>query len=423
VIKTGLFKRKKETRVFDSGDALLCALLNTDVVTRPQALNIPSVSACVELIGNTVAMLPIKLYKEVDGEVTEIKNDPRVALLNDNTGDILNGYQFKKALTADYLLDGAGYAYINRVRNDIVSLHYVARQYTSFNVGTDPIFKRCDILVNGETYRDWQFLKITRNTEDGVRGHGIVEENNLILSVAYTALKYENILNKTGGNKKGFLKSEKKLDPEAFKQVKEAYTNLYKGNTENVMILNNGLEFQEMASSSVEMQMNENKVTNGSEICKIFNVPLGNSSTDTTAVSDYQNFVKLAVLPVLNAIESAANNDLLLPSEKKTYYWAFDTKEVLKASIKERYEAYQIALNAGFEQVDEVRNREDLPPLGMDFVKIGGLDSIFYNPKTKGVYIPNTKETVDMNAKATKMAGMGGGDNNENRDTGKPGNS
>lgn len=417
MIKTGWFNRKKETRVFDSGDLLLMALLNTEAVTREQALTIPSVSACVELIGNTVAMLPLKLYEEIDGKVTEIKDDPRVALLNDNTGDILNGYQFKKALVVDYLLDGAGYAYINRQRNDVKSLHYVARKFVSFNVGADPIFKRCDICVNGVTYPDYQFLKITRNTEDGVRGNGIVGENNLLLSVAYHALKYEDVLNKTGGNKKGFLKSEKKLDKDALDAIKAAYTNLYKGNTENVMILNSGVEFQEMASSSVEMQMNENKATNGAEICKIFNVPpalLGNSSTDATAVSDYQNFIKLAVLPPVNAIESAANNDLLLPSEKKTRYFAADTREIMKASLKERYDSYRIGLEAGFLQVDEVRNREDWAPLGMDFVKIGGLNSIFYNPKTKKLYIPNTKEAVSLDEKAVEIPELGGGENNEN---------
>lgn len=406
------FSKKKEKRVFDTGDLLLMAMLNTGAVTRDQALEIPSVAACVELIGNTVAMLPIKLYEEIDGKVTEIKDDPRVALLNDNTGDILNGYQFKKALVADYLLDGAGYAYINRQRNSTKSLHYVARKYISFNVGADPIFKRCDICVGGAAYQDYQFFKITRNTEDGVRGKGVVDENNLVFSVAYNALKYEDIINKTGGNKKGFLKAEKKLDKDALDAIKAAYTNLYKGNTENVMILNNGVEFQEMASSSVEMQMNENKITNGTEICKIFNVPpalLGNSSTDATAASDYQNFVRTAVLPPVNAIESAANNDLLLPSEKKTRYFAADTREVMKASLKERYDAYQVGIDAGFLQVDEVRNREDWPALGMEFVKIGGLDSVFYNPTTKGLYIPNTKETVNMNKSTVKIPGLEGG--------------
>ena len=417
MVETGWFGRKKETRTFDSGDLLLRALLNTEEVTRSQALAIPSVSACVELIGNTVAMLPFKLYEEVGGRVTEIKDDPRVAMLNDNTGDILNGYQLKKALVGDYLLDGAGYAYINRQRNDVKSLHYVARQYISFVIGTDPIFKRCDICVGGTTYPDYQFLKITRNTEDGVRGRGIVAENNLLLSVAYHALKYEDVLNKTGGNKKGFLKSEKKLDTGALAEIKKAYTSLYKGNTENVMVLNGGIEFQGMAASSVEMQMNENKVTNGAEICKIFNVPpalLGNSSTDATAVSDYQNFIKLAILPPVNAIESAANNDLLLPSEKKTRYFAADTREIMKASLKERYDAYKVGLEAGFLQVDEVRNREDWEPLGMDFVKIGGLDSVFYNPKTKRIYIPNTKETVSIGEKAVKIPELEGGENDEN---------
>lgn len=359
-------------------------------------MGIPSISFCVNLIKNTVGMTPIKLYEMKDGKVTELVDDPRVLLLNDNTGDTLTGYQLKRAMVKDYLLDGAGYAYINRNRNEIQSVHYVNRSAMSFLVGVDPIFKKVDILVNGATYHDYDFLRITRDTEDGVTGTGIVKENNLFLSVMFNSLKYENLMNLTGGNKKGYMQSAKKLDTPSLAALKDAYANLYKGNTENVLVLNDGITFQEMSNSAVELQMNENKMANGAEACKILNVPPAMMLVSTVPEKVYVQFVKEACMPVFNAFESACNDNFLLASEKKTKYWAFDTKEALKAAIKERYDAYSTALKDGFLQIDEVRNEEDRSPLGIPYVRIGGLDSIYFNPETKEIYTPNTDKSSTM---------------------------
>lgn len=403
------FRFKKETRM-TLEDILLQAGLVTDQISKEQALNIPAVASCVEIICNTVATLPIKLYKEGEGRVEEVK-DSRVNLLNDDTKDTLDGFQFKKALVEDYLLKGSAYAYINRYRNKVTSLHYVENERVAINIGTDPIFKDYDILVNGAIYKEFEFLKITRKTKDGVTGKGIIQENNEALSVAYNSLKFENVLLKTGGNKKGFLKSQGRLSKEAIDELKQAWNNLYKNNTESVVVLNNGLEFQEASNTSVELQLNENKKTNSTEICKIFNVPPslleGNAKEE-----EYNNFIKIAILPILKAIETALNKDLLLPSEKGSFYFAFDTKELLKGDIEKRFRAYEIGVRNGILQIDEVRYMEDYKPLDLDFIKLG-LQDVLYNPKTKEIYTPNT------NQKANISLPQIGGENDEDRNTGE----
>ncbi len=376
-------------------EVLLQAGLLKDTITKAEALNIPSVAGCVELISNTIAVLPIKLYKDAGGKI-EIVEDNRVNLLNDDTGDTLDGFQFKKAIVEDYLLNGAGYAYINKERNNVKSIHYVDYGDISVIMNVDPIFKNYDILVDGKTYRDFEFIKVTRKTKDGITGEGIIKENKEILSVAYNSLVYENVLVKTGGNKKGFLKSQRRLSKEAIEELKAAWNNLYKNNTENVIVLNEGLEFQESSNTSVEMQLNENKKTNSTEICKLFNVPpilLEGNANSTDVI--YNNFIKIAILPILNAIETALNKDLLLPSEKESFFFAFDTKDLLKGDMEKRYKAYAIAIDKGIMQVDEVRYKENLEPLGLEFVKLG-LQDVLYFPKTKEIYTPNTNKTADM---------------------------
>lgn len=400
------FKRKEVRMTLE--EVLLQARIAEDSISKKQALGVPSVSACVEVISNTVAMLPIKLYKEQNGNLTEIKNDNRISLLNDDTGDTLDSFQFKKALVEDYLLDGAGYVYINRERNKVKSLHYVDSENVSSSTGVDPIFKSYDILVNGGIYREYEFLKVLRKTKDGVTGVGIVEESNDMLSVAYNSLIFENILVKTGGNKKGFLKTQSKVNDTVIESLKRAWNNLYKNNNENVIILNNGLEFQEASNTSVEMQLNENKKTNSIELCKVFSVPpdlLEGKATE----QEYNNFIKICILPILRAILTALNKELLLQSEKGSFYFAFDTKEILKGDIEKRFKAYELATKNGIMQVDEVRYLEDLEPLGLEFIKLG-LQDVLYNPKTKEIYTPNTDKTANMN----DLGKPKGGDNNEN---------
>ena len=380
---------KKETE--SNEDALLRASLSDDYMTRDQAMNVPAFAACVNKIAETVSTIPIRLYRLVDGKLEAVEDDARVRLLNDDTGDTLDGVQFKRALVRDYLTGKGGYAFINRTGNQIRSLHYVRESEVSFLFTSDPIFKDYDIMIQGTKYKPFEFLKVLRNTEDGRSGRSVVDENSEVLSVAYHSLEYEKNLVKTGGNKKGFVKSAKKLAEPAIKALKAAWHRLYQNNTENVVILNDGLEFQEASNTSVEMQLNENKKTNSDEICKLFNMPPAMINGGATE-QDKTNFVQYCLNPILKEFECALNRDLLLESEKGSYYFAADTSELTKGDIEKRFKAYETASKNGFMQIDEIRMRENLPPLGLDFVRLG-LQDVLYDPETKQFYMPNMNKT------------------------------
>lgn len=374
---------------------LLQALINPGLLTKGQAISIPTVLSCVNFVADIVSMMPIKLYKDTGEQAIEVKEDLRVKLLNDDPGDTLDAVQFWRAIIRDYYLGKGGYVYINREFNTIKSLHYVKEENVSINKNADPIFKKYQILVNGINYWPYEFIKILRNTQDGAQGKSVIEESPLILSVVYNALIFEDTLVRKGGNKKGFLKSERRLTEAAIETLKQAWHNLYSNNSDNVVVLNEGLEFQEASNTSVEMQLNENKSTNSAEICKVFNIA-ENVIRGAGSNKEYTNSFKMAVLPVLSAIENALNRELLLEDEKGSYYFAFDTKEMLKGDIKERFEAYRTAIDANFMGVDEVRYLEDLPSLGIDWIKLG-LDSVLYDVKNKTIYTPNTNQISKIN--------------------------
>lgn len=380
-------KREEEQQpiVPPVSDVLLQALLNNEVITREKALTLPAVSGAVDFIGNMIASMPIKLFKYRGGKVEELENDSRMRLLNGDTGDTLDAFQLKKAMVSDYLLGKGGYCYIQRNRNEVVSLRYVEEIYVTVLKNYKPIFKDYVILVEGEEYKPYDFIKLLRNTKDGATGVGLTEELSKTLETAYDTLLYQLSLVKSGGNKKGFLKAQRRLGQEEIDTLKKAWRNMYANNSENVVVLNNGLEFQESSNSSVEMQLDQNKNTLANEINKIFHI-----------YEDFDLTFKEAIYPIVKAFETALNRDLLLEKEKGNCFFEFDVKEIIRSSLKERYEAYKLAKETGFMSLNEIRRAENMDYVeGLDVVNVG-LGAVLYDLKTHKFYTPNTGDHTDL---------------------------
>jgi HK97 family phage portal protein len=249
------------------------------------------------------------------------------------------------------------------------------------------IFKQFWIDVEGARYEPYEFLKILRNTKDGASGVGITVEVSKALETAYQTLLYQLGLVKKGGNKRGFLKSQRKLGQDEIDTLKAAWVNLYSNNEESVVVLNNGLEFQEASNTSVEMQLNESKKAFLDEINAIFHI----------YPNDFERTFKEAIYPIIKAFETALNRDLLLEKEKDDYFFVFDVKEIIKANIKERYEAYKTAKETGFLTINEIRAEENLNYVeGLDVVNVG-LGAVLYDINTHTYYTPNINQQTDLN--------------------------
>ena len=374
-------------------------------ITREQALEIPAVSAAVNFIAGTIASLPIRLYNSNDEVQTaaEITDDNRLYLLNEESGDTLNPTEIKRAVIRDMLLDGTGYMHIERSGNEVSALRYVRDSAVSVEKNSDAIYKTLRMLVDGRVYNPWDFVILSRNSVDGGKGVSILAENPTLLTSSYMLLQLEKAMSRRGGNKKGFLRTEQRVDDNSLQKIREAWKKLYSNNGDGMMILQNGLDFKESSSTAVEMQLNQNKVTNTEQIAMLFGLSpdvLSGRADDRT----YINSIRTAVLPVVSAFEMALNRALLLEEEKHSKYFVIDTSELLKADILTRYQAYQIGLAANFLQPDEIRFKENLAPLGLDFIKLG-LNDVLYDPKTKQIYTPNT----DSHAKIDD-AGLQSGD-------------
>lgn len=404
-MKFNFFKKvvntAEETSVDENNveDVLLKAIMAGEEITRKEALMIPAVSSAVGLICDSFAMIPFRLYQKEtknDKKQTHEVDDKRFSIINKDTGDTLDGFQFKKAMCEDYLMGKGGYAFIKKERNQFKALYYVEDRNITISINTDPIFKEYDLIVNEKIYKPFNFIKLLRNTKDGASGSGYTTEINKTLQTAYKRILYELDLMKTNGNKKGFLKAQKHLDDKGMKALKEAWNDYFNGNS-SCVILNDGMEFQEASNTSVENQLNEKNKTFSEEIKEIFHIGKNN-----------EEFIRNALMPIAMAFATALNRDFLLEKEKESFYFAPDFTDLAKASIKERYEAHKIAITAGFKTRNEVRYEEGYDALeGLDMIDLS-LGSVLLNPESGEIYTPNTNQTVEMNEMSKR-----GGENGE----------
>lgn len=386
----GLFDKFRHKRA-EGAVTLEELITGNSTMTVKLALQVPAVAWCVNMIASAVAMLPVKLYRKSGDEVEEITDDPRVMILNGDTGDTMNADNMRRRWVYDYLLRGSAFGYIEVKDGVPDKLIYIPENVVSvLKSENDYIRKRFSYMVNGEEILPYRMLKILRNSDGFGKGVGIVEESPLILETMFQLLKFQKNQVLKGGNKRGFLQSKGVVSKETEESIKKNWSNIYSDdmNVHKVMFLNGDIDFKEMSASSVEMQVNENVKTNDTEIMRLFGTLDGILSKDT---------VKNAVMPVLDAFEAAFDSDLLLEKEKADHYFAFDTKELTRGDMGERFSAYGMAIDKNIMQIDEVRKAEDLPPLGFNYIKLG-LQDVLLNPETGEVYTPNTNATANMNA-------------------------
>lgn len=379
-------------------------------LNESDAQGIPSLSAAVEFVTTQAASVPMKLYRIDSSGHEEPVRDPRVETVNLNTGDLLNAHSARKALYRDYLLHGAGYWFKDRF-DAAGSLYYVRKQDVSVVKGVDPIFKTATLKVQGQKYREFQFVKLLRHTTDGVTGHGVLEENESFLRGACAALELQRRRMENGGKKRGFFQSGVNLSKGQLESLRKSIERMYAGES-NSVLLNNGITFKEATDTSVEMQLKEIIELNRVEVASIFGLP-AQILTGTATMEQFGDALRQAVVPLLDDMEAALNRDLLLENEKGLLVWRADTSELLKGSLRERFEAYKLAAEGGWISKNEIRAKEHLKQVdGLDMITMT-LADVAFDVNTGRMLTLNTGVQTDMSTGVQALAGAapdGGGE-------------
>ena len=368
----------------------------SDKVTIDDALQIPIVNACVSRVSDVIASTDLRLYKKTNKGREEVENDNRVKILNTKVDNgLINSFELKKLIVRDYFLKGHCYFYVKKNGNKVEDIAYLDNVSISSN--SDPFNKLYTIHSFDKTLRPHQVLRITRNTKDGMRGRSIIDESGLHFLLILKTMERLLTDAKRGFLPKGMFKMDKNIrDLDA---VRSDIKKMLDDKNSGFIFLNSAINYEPLEKK--KDTENEAKA-NASELNKIaamFGVPVSIINGGANE-EDKFNFINFTILPLLATIEASLNRDLLLEREQGKYYFAFDTKELLKGNLKERFEAYQIAIKNNIMSMDEVRDLENMPRLNLGFYKFNIADAMYIRDDEKDINMllnVNTNTVMDIN--------------------------
>lgn len=390
-------RRKDETRMVT--EEFLAAVLGGEEITEEKAMQIPAVASCIEYISNKVALAPVELFKRNADGMDPIR-DYRVRLLNDEPSEFFDGILFRKMLVKDYLLHGVCYAYKKMQGNQIEELVYIPQSKIQKTWSENALNRSVRYWIDGTEIPEYMLFRMLRHSEDGVNGKGILSANKEELAVAYAQIKFTKEFLDRGGRKAGYLTVEDKISTEALKDLKKRWPSVYNGEAGATMAINAGAKFNELSGSPQEMQIAESRKFDADRVCNLFG--LSSAVLDGTATEEQNvNIFETAVLPVIRALEKGCNKYLLLEREKGDLLFSFDVDTALMGTMEKRFKVYKIGKEGGWMQVDEIREKENMKKLGLNFITMG-LQDVLYDPDTKEIFIPNMAARM----KAVKGGGV-----------------
>ena len=352
------------------------------VVDEWKSLQLSVVYACVRLISNTIAMLPLSLHQEVsEGKSRMAYDNPLNNVLYRVANPEMTAYCFKQVMMASVLLWGNGYAEIMRNnRNEVTSLHPLVPSQMEVSIKDNKrtyLYKKPDgtqiILDSAKVFH------LPGMSFDGVKGYSPIQlmKNEIGLSIALQEFGSKYFAN--GTNLGGILQHPGKLSEKAGLNLKKDLQENFTGVTKaiKVMVLEEGMTYNKIAIPAEDAQFIESRKFQLEEIARYFGVQLHmiqnlDRSTNNNIEQQGIEFRTYAIMPWEVTWEQEIYRSLLTPVEqKKKYYAKFNMNALMRGDYKTRMEGYRTGVQMGLYSLDEVRQLEDMNSIGDD--KGGGI--------------------------------------------------
>lgn len=382
-------------------------------VTEEQAMQIPAVKSCVELISSTISQLPIYLYKELpNGDVEQI-DDERLLMLNNAANKYDSASKIKKLIVKNLLLYGKAYLY--RKDNE---LHHLPANKVHMEEYTED-----DITISMKTYTYHSPTSTVTLSEDEIivfetGTEGVLVDGEQVLQQALNELDYSKNVLKNGALPIGVLKASTRLTEAALNRLKQSFNNLYSStkNAGKTIVLEEGLDYQPISLNPNELQLNEVSKQTLASICRLFNVPQAMVDASANKYSSLEmnnlHFLQYTISPLINVIESTLNQRLLDEYEQQNgLYFRFDTSEVLRVTEKELVDTTINLFKNGLISANEARARLDKKRIDKDYFVLN-LGSVLKDAETNELTIINLGQTL----KQSKIENQGGEINNNEND-------
>lgn len=368
----GLFSRfrnenkardKPRVRVFDRGKVTSITRPRADVTLQGHE----AIYAAVTRIANTVASIPVHVYKGRERQDTH----PLEKLLNLSPNPSMSAYIFKQTMEAFRNTEGMAYALIIRD-----GLGEITRLDVLDPTRVRPLIERdsreiwYDITLEGKTYPipGYMVLALKHMSVNGISG--IRPLDVLRGSLDYDAEVKEISLNQLDGINHGVMLEVpgQALDETRKAQIVADFLDAYESSGQRVLVLEGGIKATTFNQSPVDAQLMDVERITRNRVATVYNLPphmLGDYSDTSfsTAEQQMQEFLQLTVIPIVQQWEDELNRKLLSDADYKVgYRFRFDTDSLIRADMVAMANKYQMAIRGGWMRMNEVREREGLPP-------------------------------------------------------------
>lgn len=334
------------------------------------ALQVSAVWACVELLSDVVASLPIYVYQMNNG-VRELARESGLwMLLHTKPNSRQTPMEFFQYMTMNFIMRGNAYARIQRnARGEAVALWPLAADQVQVSLLDDG-------SLSYEYYYDGKIIVYSQDSILHLRdkGNGIVGMSRLdyMRSTNNLAVNAQNLTNKLYANdnkRAGVFSIDKTLTPEQRAMVRENFKGLTEAGGDDLLVLEAGAKFEPLTLTPAEVQLLETRRFSIEDIARWFGIPsiLINDLTNRVPYGNnddlIQFFYKFKLRSVLVNFEQALTARVMSFSERSTYTIEFGLDALLRSSLKERMEIYSKAVQNGIYTRNFCRQLENEPPM------------------------------------------------------------
>ena len=367
-----------ENNVRDSGGIFMFGMSAAgENVDEKSALQIATVYACVRLLAESVASLPLHLYRYTDdGDGKERAVDhPLYKILYRQPNPEMSSFTYREVMMMHLLLWGNSYSQIIRDgRNNVVSLYPLLPEnvevdrdengeiYYTYHAYSDetPLKEQKDICFKRE-----EVLHIVGLSHNGLVGYSPIAMMKNSLGATLAVEKYGSSFFKNGAQPSGVLEHPGVLkNPE---KIRENWSAVYGGpnNAHKVAVLEEGMSYKPISLPPEDSQFLSVREFGVEEICRIFRVPphmVQDLKHATFSNIEHQSidFVTHTLMPWLIRIEQGIIKDVLLENEKDDLFPKFNVDGLMRGDYKSRMEGYAIGINNGFMSPNDCRKLEQL---------------------------------------------------------------
>lgn len=347
-----------------------------EYVSEETAMKMAAVYACIRLLSQSVAKLPLHTYTTKSGKKEREYMHPVAQLLENRPNPYMTPYEFKQTMEMHRQLYGNAYAEIQFGRDGYPKALWILNPALTEIVTDEKNHGKVwytTVLPDGQAVKlkFENVLHIKNIGITGLKGMSPISVARETIGSQMASQKYVSKFYKNGTTAKGVLTVPGvTLKPEAKKIVREEWEKMNTGmtNANRIAILDSGITYQDLTMSQADAQFIETQKLNTTDIARIYNVPphlIGDLEHATFSNIEHQSisFVKNTLQPLLVSWEQAIQYQLFTPTEQKKYYCKYNVDSELRGDSKSRAEYYEIMERIGAYNIDEIRNKEDLPEL------------------------------------------------------------